>query len=132
MTSAISPSAQQWRAGVQVAVAEDPLHTSAMKPLLDAPAVAALLGVSRAAAYREKKRMENVVIGERTLRVTAAVETYVRQRTKDVAPPRRASTGRKSAVAASSPVAPSVNGRPELRVVQPRTRPRAPSPQRAT
>ena len=30
-------------------------HTLAMKPLLDATAVAALLGTSRAAAYREMK-----------------------------------------------------------------------------
>jgi hypothetical protein len=75
------------------------------------------------------KKMKHVVIGERTLRVTeAAVETYVRQRTKDVARPRprRASPRRNAGVLpASSPVASSANGRPELRVVQPRTRPRA-------
>ncbi|MDP1823901.1 MAG: hypothetical protein Q8L48_11685 [Archangium sp.] len=34
-----------------------------MKPLLAAPAVAALLGISRAAAYREMKKMEHVVVG---------------------------------------------------------------------
>lgn len=57
--------------------------TLAMKPLLDASAVAVFLGISRAAAYRETKKMQHVVIGERSLRVTeAAVESYVGQRTK--------------------------------------------------
>ena len=40
-----------------------------------------LLGISRAAAYREMKKMQDVVIGQRSLRVTeAAVESEVRQR----------------------------------------------------
>ena len=43
-----------------------------MNPLLDAAAVAAHLGISRAAAYREMKNMQQVVIGERTLRVATA------------------------------------------------------------
>ena len=47
-----------------------------MNPLLDAPAVAALLGISRAAAYREMKMQQRVIVTE------AAVEAYVRQRTK--------------------------------------------------
>ena len=93
-----------------------------MLPLLDAPAVAALLGISRAAAYREMKKMQHVVIGERTLRVTEdAVATYVRQRTRVVVPVRCASSRDVAPSAASSP-ARSENGRPTLRVVKLRTR----------
>jgi predicted DNA-binding transcriptional regulator AlpA len=56
------------------------VHTLATNPLLDATAVAALLRISRAAAYREMKKMQHEVIGERSVRVTeAAVEAYVRQ-----------------------------------------------------
>lgn len=101
-----------------------------MNRLLDAAVVAALLGISRAAAYREMKKMQHVVIGERTLRVTeAAVEGYVRQRTKTGSPQPLATARRKSANSALPSAAPRTKERPELRVVQPRTRPRlSPSP----
>src|SRR5262245_38107225 len=69
-----------------------------MKPLLNASAVAALLGVSRAAAYREMKKMVHVVIGDRTLRVTkAALDNYLKQRMENQSCARRsASTGRRT------------------------------------
>ncbi len=48
------PTSSQRVAGSELAV-----HTSPMKPLLDAPAVAALLGISRSEAYRELKKMQH-------------------------------------------------------------------------
>src|SRR5688500_10276559 len=118
-----------------------------MKRLLSGHDVAELLGISRAAAYREMKKMDHVVIGLRSLRVTeAALENYLRKRLEVPCERRSVSTGRRETPSgtdgsttrrvgesASAPRSPtseppskfssSVSARPILRVVQPRTRP---------
>jgi len=65
--------------------------------LLDAKAVAEVLGVSRATAYREMQKMVHIFVGERNLRVSVkALEAYLLKRT-EVPPCRTVSTRRSQA-----------------------------------
>lgn len=106
------------------------------EPLLGVAQVMERLGLSRSAAYREMQRMEHVIVGEKSVRVTsAALEAYIRSRT--VAPwsgpshrpegklsksnSRVASAGGSAGPGTAPAAHPSV-----LRPVFPRTKPRRP------
>src|SRR4051812_29973170 len=93
-----------------------------MKPLLRAKDVAAILGISRAAAYRQMKLMAHVVVGDRTIRITeAALESYLRRRTEDPWNRRSGSTKRRTTpsgtAGTSTPAAASATSAPRQPIV---------------